>query len=70
MYWCLEALTTFYVYVNKDVLYEILAKCAEQTEYTIREKVAKIIINSSDFDTIKQKLLNDENYYVKEVLHH
>lgn len=70
LYWCLEALSTFYIYVNKDVLYEIITKCAEQTEYTIREKVAKIIINSSDFDTIKQKLLNDENYYVKEVLHH
>ena len=70
LYWCLEALSTFYIYINEDILDKILTKCAMQSEYTIREKVAKIIVNSSKFDTIKEQLLNDENYYVKEILHH
>ena len=70
LYWCLEALADFYPYVQEDVLYEILKKCAYQQEYTIREKVAQILIKSGKFEDIKDILKNDENYYVRQMLHH
>lgn len=70
LYWCLEALSIFYDYVDSKALDAILNKSAEQNEYTIREKVAKILINSNKFENIKTKLLNDENYYVRQILHH
>lgn len=70
LYWCLEALCTFYDYADEQTLYEILKKCAIQKEYTVREKVAQIIINSGKFNDIKELLINDENYYVRQVLNH
>ena len=70
LYWCLEALTNFYEFVPKDELLKIIKECSKQTEYTIREKVAGILQLCGLSDDIKTKLMNDENYYVKQILHH
>ncbi len=70
LYWCLEALDIFFDYVDTNIMEEILIKCASQSEYTIREKVAKIVIKSNKFNAIKQNLESDTNYYVKQILNH
>jgi hypothetical protein len=40
-----------------------------EREYTIREKVAELIILQKDsiFEEIKNKLIVDENYYVRNI---
>ena len=68
LYWCLEALIYFYLYLPSDELEKILTKCASQKEYTIREKVAQIVVHTKDFSQIKENLANDENYYVRQVI--
>ena len=70
LYWCLEALTNFYEFVQQEELVNIIRECSKQTEYTIREKVAVILQTCNLSDDIKTKLMNDENYYVKQILHH
>lgn len=71
LYWCLEALSDFYPFTDEKTLSDILEKCANQQEYTIREKAAKIVAKSDKFDKLRKKLINDENYYVREIfLHH
>ena len=70
LYWCLDALSGFYDYENEQTISELLKKCAVQNEYTIREKTAQIVIKSGKFDNIKEMLINDENYYVRQALHH
>lgn len=70
LYWCLEALSEFYNYADEEILAVIAEKCATQREYTIREKTAQIIQKSNKFPELKELLLHDENYYVREVLHH
>lgn len=70
LYWCLEALCVFNNQVDDNTLKNILNKCVLQSEYTIREKVAQIISSTDKYDDLKQKLINDENYYVREALHH
>lgn len=67
LYWCLEALKYFYEFVCEEELNKILQKCAEQKEYTIREKVAQIVNFSGLFQDLREKLKNDENYYVRAV---
>ena len=70
LYWCLEALSEFYGYTDEQALQNILIKCSDVSEYTIREKTAQIVAKSGKFIYIKEKLMNDENYYVREALHH
>lgn len=68
IYWCLEALIYFYKFSNFEELKNIIQNCSELSEYTIREKCAKLICTMPDnhiFREIKTKLSNDENYYVK-----
>ena len=67
LYWCLETLQNFYVYVDKATLKQILEKASNVKEYTIREQAAKVILLSNLFPDLKIKLQNDENYYVKNV---
>lgn len=67
LYWCLETLKNFYDLIEDSRLENILKKAAEQSEYTIREKVAELIFISKKFPNIKSQLLNDENYYVKSI---
>lgn len=67
LYWCFETLQNFYMDVDNVKLNEILIKGSEQSEYTIREKVAQIIQISGEFPDIRNKLQFDENYYVRAV---
>ncbi len=70
IYWCLEALTEFYIYANQNLFMEILRKCSNLSEYTVREKCAKILYKmpkNSDLTPLITKLKNDENYYVRNI---
>lgn len=70
IYWCLETLSNFYSYLDKKDLIFIINECSSLPEYTIREKCAIILKNLSDdadFADVCAKLLNDENYYVRNV---
>ena len=67
LYWCLETLQNFYMDIEKSTLETILSKGAEQSEYTIREKVAQVVKLSGCFQELEEKLKFDENYYVRAV---
>lgn len=68
LYWCLETLQNFYMDIEYSTLKSILYKGAEQSEYTIREKVAQIVKLTGCFKELETNLKNDENYYVRTVL--
>lgn len=70
LYWCLEALYYCVENIDLSTIHPILTKTAEFYDYTIREKTAKILskISDSRFDLLKNKLLSDENYYVRQKL--
>ena len=70
LYWCLEGLSRYSKYIEEETLIEILKKSLEQKEYTIREKVAQIVIlqTSDKFREIYEELKSDENYYVQRIL--
>ena len=72
LYWSLEALKLFANEIPEETLYPILNRTAKEREYTIREKAAQIIskINSSKYEQLREELLKDENYYVRNVLNH
>ena len=67
LYWCLESLKLFVNDIPKDTLLNILKRASQEKEYTIREKVAQILIllNDDIFVPLKEMLCEDENYYVK-----
>lgn len=70
LYWALETLYEFTDYTNTADLKNILHKTKDCTEYTIREKTAKIL--SIDFDDTslslaRAQLKNDPNYYVRRI---
>ena len=69
LYWCLEALKLFAKNIPTERIYPILSRASKEKEYTIREKVAQIVIYLSDntFTDIKKELSQDENYYVRAV---
>lgn len=68
LYWSLEATAAINPAINKD-LETILKQSASIRDYTIREKTAMVLSvlkdNSTVLDEIKEKLKNDENFYVK-----
>ena len=70
LYWCLEALKLFISDIPEEKLFTIMNKASEVSEYTIREKVAQILIfvDSKKFLPIASKLQTDENYYVRVAL--
>ena len=70
LYWCLEALKLFANDLPVEKLYKILERASLEKEYTIREKVAQLItlVDNDKFTPIKEKLLKDKNYYVREAL--
>ena len=70
LYWTLEALKVFANEIDVTTLYPILDKASKEREYTVREKVAQILVNSKDekFSEIVERLKNDENYYVRNAL--
>ena len=69
LYWCLESLKLFVDEMDKKALLSILERAIREKEYTIREKVAQILIMTSDevFEPLIKMLKDDENYYVREV---
>lgn len=69
LYWCLEALKHFAKDLQLESLKPILERACIEREYTIREKVAQIIVLLQDdrLTELKSKLQNDENYYVRNV---
>lgn len=69
LYWSLEAIKLFVNVIPYTEMNTILERAAEEKEYTIREKVAQILVllDGENFATLKQKLSADENYYVRQV---
>ena len=67
LYWCLEGLKYFYGFVDKNAMDYLLFRCLSVNEYTIREKIAQIVIQTGSHDKIIDILKNDENYYVRQV---
>ena len=69
LYWCLEALKLFIEEIEPEKLLHILERAAIEQEYTIREKVAQILVKTrlKEFELLKNHLKEDENYYVREV---
>lgn len=71
IYWCLEALIIFHEHSEKTSFNKILKECTQLSEYTVREKCAKIlktIKKNEELNTLIITLKNDENYYVRNVL--
>ena len=71
LYWCLESMKLFADSIDKDILLNILERASLEKEYTIREKVAQIINKPeiAEFTaTIRKRLIEDNNYYVREAL--
>lgn len=69
LYWHLEGLNQLKDLFDENIeaLTEIFEVTSEFEEYTIREKTAQLVIetNPNSFKNIKNKLKNDENFYVK-----
>ena len=68
LYWCLETIYVFWDKLDFIKLKEIIQKCSNIGEYTIREKCAKILTHDfedDDLAQIRQKLKKDPNYYVR-----
>ena len=63
LYWYLETLSEFFDCAEN--LEEILIEAKQVKDYTIREKVAKILSKTDKFPQLKNELKNDENYYVR-----
>lgn len=73
LYWYLEAIFVLIVdFTEADDFSRILKIAAEFSDYTIREKAAKIIAKISDFsdevENYKNMLQKDENIYVRRYL--
>jgi hypothetical protein len=69
LYWCLESLKLFVNKIDNNTLFKVLNRAVNEKEYTIREKVAQILIliKDDEFIELKEKLKCDENYYVRTV---
>lgn len=64
LYWYLETIYHFAEFID---IKEIILETKDITDYTIREKTAKILSKFDNFEQIKQELKKDENYYVRRV---
>ena len=67
LYWCLESLKLFANDISAEILLPILECSSSEKEYTIREKVAQILMltNNEIYNSLIETLKNDENYYVR-----
>lgn len=68
LYWYLETIFSFYDKILFQDLKQILLSAKNIQDYTIREKVAKILslnFNDNDLEHAKKELKNDPNYYVR-----
>ncbi|MBR6098585.1 hypothetical protein IKP85_02445 [bacterium] len=71
LYWCLEAVNIYYNKIPLSDLKNIIKTSKNIDEYTIREKVAKILTNDikdKELLIIREELKNDKNYYVRRIL--
>lgn len=70
LYWALEALCNIIDVVDIAKVSNLLLLTGEFSDYTIREKAAKILskIGSTELNKLREKLKNDENYYVRRYL--
>lgn len=71
IYWALEGLIYFHTEVTQQKLKNILKNCSQLEEYTIREKCAKMLNTlplDNELEELKQRLMADENYYVRSIL--
>ncbi len=71
LYWCLEAISEIYNDTKyDDEIFKICFVTVEFIDYTIREKTAKILarIKNSPKELL-QKLKNDKNFYVKNLVY-
>lgn len=68
LYWCLEALAMIEAPIDEN-FEKIIEESSKIKDYTIREKAAlvltKIVSPSNKIKEIKQRLKNDDNFYVK-----
>ena len=67
LYWLLEAISEGFEEIEADeFLIKILEENSDNYDYTIREKVAKILTKMKNPpQKLLQKMQNDDNYYVK-----
>ena len=64
LYWYLETIYHFAEFID---IKEIIFETKDITDYTIREKTAKILSKFDNFEEFKQELKQDKNYYVRRV---
>lgn len=65
LYWYLEALNEFTEITNKsEKMKEIIENNYNHEDYTIREKIAKILSKTNDYNEYKSILQKDSNPYV------
>lgn len=65
LYWYLETLAEIADICQKEKAFaEVIGKFYKHSDYTIREKVAKILANVDGFESYKEALKADENPYV------
>ncbi len=72
LYWCLEAMGEIMEQkcTQRDEILEICNTTAYFLDYTIREKTAKILVKMDNPpQELLQKLKNDENFYVKNLVY-
>ena len=70
LYWALEALKLFVTRLPQEEVLKILTRAMQEKEYTIREKVAQIVLllpQNEKISAMKAELMLDENYYVRNV---
>ncbi|MBR1460728.1 hypothetical protein IJ596_03735 [bacterium] len=68
LYWCLETIYYFWDRLDFEDLKTIIIRAKDIGEYTIREKVAKILtrnLDDSELVIAREELKNDSNYYVR-----
>ncbi len=65
LYWYLETISEFADKIPDCSLEKILNLTKNITDYTIREKTAKILSKIDKFEHLKLELKCDENYYVR-----
>lgn len=70
LYWALEALYNIIDKIELNKVKNILLQSGVFYDYTIREKIAKILtkVDDSELSELKNNLKNDENYYVRRYL--
>lgn len=70
LYWYLETIYHFSEYIPHDIILNIISITKNISDYTIREKTAKILSKFDKNDILskfKEELKQDKNYYVRRV---